>query len=739
MTSWQKRLRVGLAIFGIVFAGLVYRSIGERRLAVPSQPVDRMDPKAILETTQAVLQQVRGTEQEFEIKSQRTLTYEDGSAKHFNVEITVRRTEGRVFVITAGEAQAGPKQVELQLSGGVKVSVNDGFELVTDHGTFNQNESLARAPGDVTFKKGLMSGSGANATYNHKSDVLDIAERARVLVKDQAGGTSLDGAAGHATLDRTQNVLFMDSSVHVLRGGQIMDADKVMALLSENEEVVRHLELRGGASVEGGDSPLQSMKANAIDLDYSDDGTVLRRALLNGSARCRTAADEHASSRHMSGESIDVQIAPDGSLSSMAGRDKVQLDLPETDGAPSRSIRAAALDAGAEAGARIDTFRFRGDVVFQESVRADASSREVRAQSLTASLEGDGITSAHFSGGVTFKEQGLEAGAAEARYRPAQNALSLDSENGPRPYVTDDQIHVEAQTIDVKLDNHAMTASGNVRTSIRGRAAGAKTSEGGRLPGLLKEGQPASVNAEQLDYRGSNGRAEYTGIATLVQGDTAIRGDRLVLDQQKGDMVASGSARSTLVLDKGRMEGRGNEIRYSDSMRTVTYSSAAAALTTGSAAVAPTTGAAAVAPTTGSAAAAQATGPPAPTPLAQVAGPDGDLRAQRIEVVLAGDNAVERLEAYTRVTIVLGARTASGGRLTYHAQEERYVMSGMGATPVTFRESCRETTGRTLTFFKSTERIVVDGNERSRTETKPCTPLQPPPQPAVPRPSPATR
>ena len=712
MTSWQKPLRVGLAIFGIVFAGLVYRSIGERRLAVPSQPVDRMDPKAILETTQAVLLQVRGTEQEFEIKSQRTLTYEDGSAKHFNVEITVRRTEGRVFVITAGEAQAGPKQVELELSGGVKVSVNDGFELVTDHGTFNQNESIARAPGDVTFKKGLMSGSGANATYNQKSDVLDVAERAKVLVKDQAGRTSFDGGAGHATLDRTQNVLFMDSSVHVLRGAQVIDAEKVMALLSENEEVVTHLELRGGASVEGGDGPLQSMKANAIDLDYNDDGTMLRRALLNGSASCRTAADEHASSRHMSGESLDVQIAPDGKVSSMTGLDKVQLDLPETDGAPSRSIRAAALDAGGEAGAGIDIFRFRGGVVFQENVRAGAPSREVRAQSLTASLEGDGITSASFSGGVTFKEQGLEAGATDARYRPVQNTLSLESENGPRPYVTDDHLHVEARTIDVKLDNHAMAASGNVRTSIGGRAPGTRTRDGGRLPGLLKEGQPVSVNAERLDYSGSNGRAEYAGIATLVQGDTAIRGDLLVLDQQKGDLVASGSARSTLALDKGRTEGRASEIRYDENSRTVTYSAGA------------------VEPTTGQ---------QAPVPLAQVSGPDGDLRAERIEVVLARENEVERLEAYTRVTIVLGPRTATGGRLTYHAQEERYVMSGTGATPVSFRESCRETTGRTLTFFKSTERIVVDGNERSRTETKPCTPLQPQPQPATPLPSPVTR
>ena len=130
------------------------------------------------------------------------------------------------------------------------------------------------------------------------------------------------------------------------------------------------------------------------------------------------------------------------------------------------------------------------------------------------------------------------------------------------------------------------------------------------------------------------------------------------------------------------------------------------------------------------------TGATANAPLAQVSGPDGDLRAQRVEVVLAdAANAVERLEAYDRVTIVLGARTATGGRLTYHAKEERYVMSGPGATPVSIRESCRDTTGRTLTFFKSTERLVVDGNETSRTETKPCAPRSPVPA----QPSPVTR
>jgi lipopolysaccharide export system protein LptA len=346
--------------------------------------------------------------------------------------------------------------------------------------------------------------------------------------------------------------------------------------------------------------------------------------------------------------------------------------------------------------------------VFEENTTPGMPPREVRAQSLNASLEGDGLRNAFFSGGVSFKERGFEAGAAEARYQPGKNVLNLAGDNRRVPFVTDDQIHVDAREIDVTLEGHAMTARGNVRTSLTARPSEArkKNPDGGRLPGLLKEGQPASVNADQLDYAGSKGRAEYKGNATLVQGDdVAIRGDVIVLDQQEGDLAATGSARSTLVLDKGRTEGRGQEIRYDEATRTVTYSTAA------------------VAPTSG-----QGGG----VPLAQVSGPDGDLRAERIEIVLArGESEVERLEAFNRVTMVLGSRTATGGRLTYHAQDERYEMSSSGVTPVSIRESCRETTGRTLTFFKSTDRTVVDGNETRRTETKPCTsptlPTAPPP------------
>ena len=97
----------------------------------------------------------------------------------------------------------------------------------------------------------------------------------------------------------------------------------------------------------------------------------------------------------------------------------------------------------------------------------------------------------------------------------------------------------------------------------------------------------------------------------------------------------------------------------------------------------------------------------------------GDLRADRIDVILAEKGGhIDRLEAYTNVSMKVDARTAVGERLTYFADEERYVMSGAGTKSVKVIEACRETTGRTLTFFKSTDRIIVDGNEEIRTQTR---------------------
>jgi hypothetical protein len=203
-----------------------------------------------------------------------------------------------------------------------------------------------------------------------------------------------------------------------------------------------------------------------------------------------------------------------------------------------------------------------------------------------------------------------------------------------------------------------------------------------------------------------------------------MRGDTISLDQEKGSLVANGSARSTLELDTGQSTGSGNEIRYDDEKRLVTYSGVPLAPTSGR-------GSGSAGARSG---AAIDTRRAVPARDAQLGGPQGDLQAERIEIVLAPQgNAVERLEGYTRVTLKLDKRTAVGSRLTYHATDERYVMSAAGTTSASITDmqtapsgavSCRKTTGQTLIFSKSTDRIVVDGNAQKLIETnvEPCAP-----------------
>jgi lipopolysaccharide export system protein LptA len=730
MTSWQKRVRIGLAIFVIVFAAFVYRSIRERVTAAPPASVQRIDPKANLETSTGDLQRQRQGEQDFRITFSRSLNYEDGSAKLFDVRIEVQKPDGRIFIVTTPEALAGKNQEEKQLTGPVKLVVSDGFELTTDRATHSEDSGIVRAPGPVAFKKGRMTGSGVNATYDQNNDVLTIAENAKVMIADEAGKTATDFSSGTAVLDRTKNVLTLDGKAHVLRNEQVIDADHVTTRLSDDEQIVTYIELRGNARVTGG-TAIDSMSARDIDMDYTDDGHALERVVLNGGAGIAMHAAE-GSGRQILGESLELHLAPDGSVVAATGRDKVRLDLPASGDSPAGSISAKTLDATGEAGHGLTLAQFRGDVEYREPGRRGGPGRLVRSQALSAALAGDTVTDAVFTDRVTFEEgQDLNARAAEVTYQPQKNALALSkADPGGGPHVAIDQISIDARTIDVALDDRRINAA-DVKTTLSPRTA-AHTTPGQReaapggvtLPGLLRQNEPANINADGLEYMGKSGQAIYRGNAALLQGDTSIRGDVISLDQEKGNLTATGSARSTLELDTGRSVGRAHEIQYQDAERTVTYSAMPLAPTSDRGSVASAGRAGGRVGGRGAVLARDA----------QLNGPQGDLRAERIAIILEKQgNGVERVEAYTNVTLKLDARTVVGARLTYQSADGRYVMSGTGAAPVTITEatttsagatSCRETTGRALTFFKSTDTIIVDGNAEKRTETqiKPCAP-----------------
>lgn len=698
--KWQKWARLIVASIGITAAVVVYATMGERAKPVPVTEPTRLDPKAIIESSGNVVQQVRGDRQDFLIEAERQLTYEGGATKLLGVKITVRNRGGRDYVVTGREAQAGENQKELQLAGGVELKASDGFTVHTADAAFNQDTGLMTAPGAVTFERERLSGSGTGMSYDKNADVLSLADQSHVALRDDQGKTTVEFTSGKSTLDRMAHTLALDGNVHALRDEQVIEAAQGVARLTPDDQRITDIELRGNSRVVGGGSGVDSMSSRDMNLHYAADGRTLEHAQLLGGGAVAMTGQNGAPGRQFLGETLDILMGEDGSISKATGRENVRLDLPASADAPARSIKARTLDADGAPAKGLTAARFAENVEYREESGKSSSMRSARARTLTVALDDDAISSAVFTGAVKFEEQGLQASAGEGRYDPAAGSLRLSGlEGGVLPRVADDQVTIDANTIEVALQNRLMKAAGGVKTMLRASQS--------KLPGLLKQDQPANVNADTLDYQGAAGQAIYTGNATMWQGETAIRAEKVAIDQSKGDLLGSGNARSSIVLDTGVSVAHAADIRYDDAAHTITYSST---------------------PNAAGAVTAQA----------QLSGPQGDLRADRIEVILAAAGGhITRLEAYTNVSLKLDTRSATGERLTYFADDERYLISGAGTKAVKVVESCRETTGRTLTFFKSTDRIIVDGNEEIRTQSRSgaspgC------PAPAAPRPAPSS-
>jgi lipopolysaccharide export system protein LptA len=683
MVRWQRRARLGVGVFGIASAIAVYASWGERQTTAPVARPARLDPRAIIESAGAAFQQFQQARQDFVIEADRQLTYEGGASKFIGVTIKVQNRGGRNFVVTAREAESKNDNNELLATGEVKLVASDGFTLTADQARFNRADATMQVPGAVMFSKGRMAGSGGGMTYNQTTDVLSLARDAHVTMANDAGDTVNEFTSATATLARLDRYLSLQGNVKALRDEQVIEADQALARLSDDQEHITFIELRGNARVAGG-RLFDSMSARDIDLDYTDDGATLERVTLRGDGGIAMRGDgEGELGRQFRGDTLDLTFAPDATLTGVTGRGNVRVDLPASGTAPVRAVQADSFEGSGVAGQGLTAARFTGNVQFREAAEAKQAARTARSDTLEIGLANDAVTEALFAGTVRFAEGDLTASGAQAEYNPADGTLAMtggDTGGGPR--VADAQVQIEAAAINITLAGPRMVATGTVKTVLQPRNARTASGDANRLPGLFQQATPVNVNADTLDYSGAGGRAVYTGSATLWQGETAIRADVLTLDRARGDLVATGGARSNIVFDTGSSIGRGSEIRYDDAARLITYEGSRVA------------------------------------PLSQLSGPQGDLQAGRIEVVLAGtESRIERLEAYAAVNVRLDTRSATGDRLTYHAGDERYVMTGVPTVPVKIVEECRETLGRTLTFFRTADRIIVDGNEEVRTRS----------------------
>ena len=698
MTSWQRRARLVAAAVAIGGAAAAYWMTGTRRTPPPPPPLTDLAPAVTARVTGGDAEQTSGRRQDFALEFAEQVTYTDGRTVATGLRVTVRQRDDRTFLITSREGTIGSAQSSVRLTGDVVLTGHDGLVAKSDEASYADGEGVVRAPGPVTFERGKTHGAGVGFTFDKRRDVFSVLDRATAHIEGAGEAGTMDVSAGAFTDARRDRYLQLQRDAKVVRPGQTLAANDMLVYLLTDRDEPDAIELRGSASIAGGTGfgSLRGMRGDTINIDYADDGRTVQHLTLAGSASITMAGTGGTTGQRLTAEWIDIALGADGAITSLVGRERLAVTLPAAGGTPARTIRAAELAGDGVAGAGLTGMRFSGGVDFRESAPGSTdAARSARSSTLTLALSATGVAErATFGGDTTFEDGSLRATAAEARYFMADDRLVLVGRPEAPPRVTDTGLEVQAADLAIALATNALAATGGVSSVMQPAASRAGTGAG-RTPALLAGDQPLFAAAEALEYDSVGRRAVYRGHARLWQGATDIRAAVVALDEQRGDLTASGGVTSTLALVSGRPGApargtiaRAQELTYDDAARTATY-------------------------TTG----------------AHMSGPEGDLSADRIALVLAAaGRTLERIEGYGSVVAHVAARDAKGGRLTYHAADERYVLTG---APVTFTEDCRVTTGRTLTFFGTAGKLIVDGNEAARTVTKGggrCTPPPPPPR-----------
>ena len=127
--------------------------------------------------------------------------------------------QGKTFVATGDEARVGENQTNLDMKGNVRMTSSDGLEVTAGSATYSQTEGIVRAPGPVTFKRGRMSGSGVDFSYDETRDLIGLSDQTNVkIAADKKGAEPTDITAGAAVLARQDKFVSFERAVHIVRG-----------------------------------------------------------------------------------------------------------------------------------------------------------------------------------------------------------------------------------------------------------------------------------------------------------------------------------------------------------------------------------------------------------------------------------------------------------------------------------------------------------------------------------------
>jgi lipopolysaccharide export system protein LptA len=298
---------------------------------------------------------------------------------------------------------------------------------------------------------------------------------------------------------------------------------------------------------------------------------------------------------------------------------------------------------------------------------------------------------------VHFKQLDRSADARHAKMVKSSNAITLTG----APVVADSETRTTATKIEIQQDTGAVAASGSVRTTYLSNPSSPSTN-----PGIGPN--PTHISSDNLTGSSNEGHLIYTGHARMWQGDSVIVAQTIELtrEQQRVDardnvvavfpqLPAAGDAPATPVLWKVRAPlltywsdlGKAhleNGVRADSPDESLVSRTLDVFLTP-----------AQVPP-----------GPPSGAPARAKSGTPGSESGRQLDHAIAlGDVKVREKD-----------RVGTSERADYTASDEKFVLSG--GQPTLTDASNDTTTGRSLTFFRASDTILIDSEAGSRTLTR---------------------
>ena len=749
MAVWQRPVRVGLASFALTFAVALLYNMSDRGEPPAASAVVAADPAAVLESRGSRITLGDGSV----IVADRQFAYDDGSARLLGVEVIVPAGEDRTdFRIRGGEAAGVERTGEWRLADSVTIETGDGLSGTTSEASYADATGIVTMPEPARFEQGWMRLEGDAARYDSRGSLVHLERRAVVELRPNADGNEplTRITAAYAEVDRVAGVMRFAQGATIDAGERWMQADRVVLRFDPEASWIDAIELAGGARVlgrEAAGADVREMSARTIAVTYREG--ELDGATLAGDARLEGADTGPGRPRELSAPTIDVAYrggalekvtmteggqvelfgdrpgtagltidagfvemalrAESADIDELRAKESVTLAFPPAGGAL-RRIRSHALDIGggseetAVAGqgesSRGLAAVFDGDVEMRESRVGQAASaqddRVMRADRLRAVLRGGlaRLAETRFLGNVTLVAGSIRARADRATYAPDEALFTLVmNAAGLAPRMDDERGFVQARTISIDLDGPNIEATSDVKGVLSGMEASDATS--GVRPALFAAADPVHFVAGRFSYDAAKSLATYDGEARLWQGGTEFRGGQVVVDETTGNIAAERTVQTRTTMRQHDEElgeavetltvGRGGTLFYDNQRRRVTY-------------------------------AKQAT----------LTSPHSTLGGETIELFLHEDaRTLDRIQIADDVTLDLDSRSVTAATLAYDDRAGRYDLTG---TPVSVIErmagECRETTGRTVTFYSTGDSITADGQsaERSASTSGSCQP-----------------